>query len=338
MSATTGGRLSVQRILSGIQSTGSLTIGNYFGAISNWVSLQHREPHADLFYSVVDLHALTIRPDPLFLRSSTLKVTAALLACGVDPHRAALFRQSKISAHSELHWILACNTPMSWLQRMTQFKDKSRGDKSKANLGLFAYPVLQAADILVYKATHVPVGEDQQQHLELARDIATTVADRYGVVFPLPEMLSTSLPRVMSLRDGTCKMSKSDPSEMSRINLEDDSDTIRHKILKAKTDSLPHLSFDRNTRPEVSNLLQIHSLLSNKSMEHICQEHTSMKVFKEELAELLVQHLHPITTRLHELLLNPDYLVSVLRAGEDRAAAVASRTLEEVKAAVGCLP
>src|SRR5207245_9919616 len=259
----------MNRIFSGIQPTGNLHLGNYLGAIRNWVELQH---DFECIFCIVDLHALTQPQDPAELRASTREVTAAYIAAGIDPERCIIFNQSMVSAHAELAWLLGCLTPLGWLNRMTQFKERMAGkDRNTAGLGLYAYPVLMAADIRLYKATHVPVGEDQKQHVELARDIAGAFNRRYERdCFPLPEpQIFGEATRVMSLRDGTKKMSKSDTSDYSRINMTDDADTIRQKIRKAKTDPhpMPSAVAEVETRPEAANLLGIYAALAGKSLE-----------------------------------------------------------------------
>src|SRR5271156_4767789 len=264
----------MNRIFSGIQPTGNLHLGNYLGAIRNWVELQHG---FECIFCIVDLHALTQPQDPAELRASTREVTAAYIAAGIDPEHCTIFNQSMVSAHTELAWLLGCLTPLGWLNRMTQFKEKAGKHRDMAGLGLFAYPVLMAADILAYKATHVPVGEDQKQHLELARDIAGAFNRRYGVdFFPLPEpQILGEATRVMSLRDGTKKMSKSDESDYSRINLTDDADTIALKIRKAKTDTdpLPDTLAALEKRPEADNLVTIYAALSDSTREKVLKEY-----------------------------------------------------------------
>src|SRR5207245_5025761 len=257
----------MNRIFSGIQPTGNLHLGNYLGAIRNWVALQH---DYDCIFCIVDLHALTQPQNPDELRQATREVTAAYIAAGIDPERCIIFNQSTISAHAELAWLLGCLTPLGWLNRMTQFKEKAGKQRENAGLGLYAYPVLMAADILLYKATHVPVGEDQKQHVELARDIAGAFNRRYERdFFPLPEpQIFGEATRVMSLRDGTKKMSKSDSSDYSRLNMTDDADTIRQKIRKAKTDPhpMPSTIAEVETRPEAANLLGIYAALADTTL------------------------------------------------------------------------
>ncbi|HKF70269.1 MAG TPA: tryptophan--tRNA ligase, partial [Stellaceae bacterium] len=258
----------MNRIFSGIQPTGNLHLGNYLGAIRNWVAMQN---DYDCIFCIVDLHALTLPQDPAELRGATREVTAAYIAAGIDPERCIIFNQSTVHEHTELAWLLGCLTPLGWLNRMTQFKDKAGKQRESAGLGLYAYPALMAADILLYKGTHVPVGEDQKQHVELARDIAGAFNRRYEVeFFPLPEpQILGAATRVMSLRDGTKKMSKSDTSDYSRLNMTDDADTIRQKIRKAKTDPapMPATAAECEARPEAANLLGIYAALADKSIE-----------------------------------------------------------------------
>src|ERR1700739_4151033 len=279
----------MNRIFSGIQPTGNLHLGNYLGAIRNWVALQN---DYECIFCIVDLHALTLPQDPAEVRASTREVAAAYVAAGIDPERCIIFNQSMVSAHTELAWLLACLTPLGWLNRMTQFKEKAGRDREMAGLGLYGYPVLMAADILLYKATHVPVGEDQKQHLELSRDIAGAFNRRYErEFFPLPEpMIFGAATRVMSLRDGTKKMSKSDTSDYSRINMTDDAETIALKIRKAKTDPLPlpESVKDAEARPEADNLLGIYAALADISREQAVERWAgkNFSEFKASLAEL----------------------------------------------------
>lgn len=328
------------RILSGVQPTGNLHIGNYLGAIRNWVKLQ--SSHENLF-CIVDLHALTTLPEPAKMREYTRQVAAAYIASGLDPYKSIIFPQSAIPAHCELAWILGCLTPLGWLNRMTQFKEKAGKHREQANLGLYAYPVLMAADILIYKATHVPVGEDQKQHLELARDIAGAFNREYGVeYFELPEpfILKTAA-RVMSLRDGNSKMSKSDPSDYSRIHFMDDPDTITLKIRKAKTDSDPlgGTSEAMKNRPEALNLLGIHAALADLSLEQACQkfEGATFASFKKELADQIVGVMEPIRQKMMDLLKDPDSLDSLLQKGAEKANDLASQNMREIKNIVGFL-
>ena len=330
----------MNRIFSGIQPTGNLHLGNYLGAIRNWVKLQN---DFDCIFCIVDLHALTVPQDPAELRAHTREVTAAYIASGIDPEACIIFNQSMVSAHSELSWLLSCLTPLGWLNRMTQFKEKAGKQRENAGLGLYAYPVLMAADILVYKATHVPVGEDQKQHLELARDIAGAFNRRYGVdFFPLPEpQIFGAATRVMSLRDGTKKMSKSDPSDYSRINLTDDAATIADKIKRAKTDPelLPETVKALETRPEAENLLGIYAALTDVTLADAVAKFagTQFSTFKAALSDAAVEIMGPIGAEMKKLLADPGYVDAVLRRGAERAAAIASPNLRSVQDMMGLL-
>ncbi|MSO53598.1 MAG: tryptophan--tRNA ligase [Rhodospirillales bacterium] len=330
----------MNRIFSGVQPTGNLHLGNYLGAIRNWVRLQR---DYECLYCVVDMHAITVWQDPAALRASTREVTAGLVAAGLDPAKNILFNQSQVSGHAELAWIFNCVARLGWLNRMTQFKEKAGKQRENASAGLYVYPNLMAADILLYKATHVPVGEDQKQHLELARDIAQKFNGDFGVeFFPLIEpLILGAATRVMSLRDGTKKMSKSDASDYSRINLTDDADAIALKIRKAKTDSgvLPETPAGLEARPEADNLLGIYGALADKSLEDACREFAgaSFSVFKEKLVERAVAELQPIQTEMKRLLADPASIDSILRSGAERARAIAEPILKEVQAIVGFL-
>ena len=325
-----------QLIFSGIQPTSGIHLGNYLGAIRNWVALQ---ASFECIFCVVDLHALTLVHDPAAMRATTREVTAAILASGVDPKRSIVFVQSQVAAHAELTWVFNCIAPMGWLNRMTQFKEKAGKDREGAPVGLFDYPVLMAADILVYRATHVPVGEDQKQHLELSRDIAGTFNRKFKEgYFPLPEpLILGEATRVMSLRDGTKKMSKSDPSEQARISLTDDADTIALKIRRAKSDSLMGITYDPAGRPEASNLLTIYAALAGRQRAEIETEFagTSFADFKTRLAELAVERLAPIAAEMRRLLADPAHLDAVLKDGAERAAAIAGPIIREVHELVG---
>jgi tryptophanyl-tRNA synthetase len=332
------------RIVSGIQPTGQLHLGNYLGAIRNWVAMQDRlGPKDQAYFFIADLHAITVHQPPADLRQATREIAAALMAAGIDPARSILFHQSQVPEHAELAWVLACTARMGWLNRMTQFKEKSGKDREGASVGLFTYPVLQAADVLAYKATHVPVGEDQKQHLELARDIATKFNTDFGnPVFPLPEpIISPEAPRIRSLRDGTAKMSKSDPSDMSRINLKDDADTIAAKIRKARTDAdpLPASAAGLEGRPEAQNLVSILALLTGSTVDALCAAHAGQgfAALKPMLADALIAHLGPINARFRDLLANPDVIDAALGKGAERARDAAAQTLAEVHEAVGFL-
>jgi len=395
----------MKRILSGVQPTGNLHLGNYLGAICNWVAMQHEY---ESLFMLADLHAITVPQDPAALRKSVRETAAAYIACGVDPKKSVIFPQSAISAHSELAWILSCHTPLGWLDRMTQFKDKigvkkvdiqeqakkiktvlkharKKGmlefydtekasfaedeftsanvieifadailddinKRSKANLGLYSYPVLMAADILAYKATHVPVGHDQKQHLELCRDIAGAfnraynpsynVKDNIDGFFPLPEpVIMGEAARIMSLRDGTKKMSKSDESDYSRINLTDDADTIVKKFKKATSDSLPTVGENIENRPEALNLVTIYASFKGIKREQAVEEfrHKNFSALKQQLADVAVEKLSPITKTMRELLESPDYIDKVLAEGAAKAQAIAGKTMSEVKGLVGFL-
>jgi tryptophanyl-tRNA synthetase len=330
----------MNRIFSGVQPTGNLHLGNYLGAIRNWVGLQK---DFECIFCIVDLHALTTPQDPKELTAQTREVTAAYIACGIDPERCIIFNQSAVPAHAELAWLLSCLTPLGWLNRMTQFKEKAGKAREEAGLGLYAYPVLMAADILVYKATHVPVGEDQKQHLELARDIAGAFNRRYGVeFFPLPEpQIFGAGTRVMSLRDGTKKMSKSDASDYSRINLTDDADSIALKIKKAKTDPapLPASEAESQKRPEADNLLGIYAALSGLTRAEAVEKFAGQpfSAFKNELAEVAAEVLGKIGAEMRRLLADPGYIDGVLRRGAERANAMAAPNLRAVFDLMGLL-
>lgn len=322
-----------KRVVSGIQPSGIMHLGNYLGAIRNWIPLQKQ--HECLFF-LADLHTITVPQDPKQLKKNIINTAATYLGCGLDPNDAILFSQSSISEHAELGWILSCMTSMGWLERMTQFKDKAGDDKARASLGLFSYPVLQSADVLIYKAALVPVGEDQRQHLELARDIAASfnrfVKHDY---FALPEaMIMKSAARVMSLRDGTSKMSKSDPSDFSRINLVDSPDIINQKIKKAKTDSIAEIYYNKETRPEVSNLLEIFASLSESSVDQIIDQYIGkmMGQFKQDLADLVIEKISPIGNKIQDLSHNhQDYIEKTLTDGASKAKAIASQNITEIK-------
>ncbi len=329
----------MMRILSCMQPTAHLHLGNYLGALKNWVTLQ--DEGGECFYGVVDLHAVTVAYDREALAQATREIAAAYIAGGVDPDKSALFVQSSVPEHSQLMWLLATMSQMGKLERMTQFKDKAGKHKERAGLGLFAYPVLMAADILLYKATHVPVGEDQKQHLELAREIASTFNTRYGVEhFIQPEPYITGpAPRVMSLRDGSQKMSKSAESDMSRINLTDDADTIAKKIRKAKTDPapLPETTDGLEGRPEAANLVMIYAALADMSRDEVLKEFggKEFSAFKPALSDLAVARLAPITTRMNELMGDTAELDAILKRGREQAQAVAGPVLEETMRIMG---
>ena len=329
------------RIFSGIQPSGIPTLGNYLGAIRNWVPLQ--DSH-ECLWCVVDLHAITVWQDPAALARQTREMAAVLLACGLDPARHILFVQSHVRAHAQLAWILNCVARLGWLNRMTQFKDKAGKDREAASAGLYVYPNLMAADILAYHATKVPVGDDQRQHLELANDIAQKFNHDYGAAFfpPIEPLILGPAARVMSLRDGTKKMSKSDPSEQTRINLNDDPDTIALKIRRAKTDPepLPETIEGLATRPEARNLVGIYAALSGTTPTDVLAEHggKGFGVFKPLLADLLVSALTPIARETDRLLADPGEIDATLRAGARRAAAIADPIVAEAERLVGFLP
>ena len=328
----------MKRVFSGIQPTGNLHLGNYLGAIKNWVAMQRDH---DCLYCIVDLHAITVAKAPDELSNNTREVTAGLIAAGLDPATCIIFNQSRVAAHAELAWILNCFTPLGWLNRMTQFKEKAGKRRDNALLGLYAYPVLMAADILLYHATAVPVGEDQKQHLELSRDIASAFNRAYDVeFFPLPEpMILGAATRVMSLRDGRRKMSKSDGSDFARINLTDDADTLALKIKRAKTDSEPGLAYDPERRPEAANLLSIYAALADESIEKVAADHAEMgfAAFKGKLADLAIETLDPIASRMRALLADPGYIDGVLADGAARARRIAGPNLAEVRHIMGLL-
>jgi len=328
----------MERIFSGVQPTGNLHLGNYLGALKNWVGLQER---FECIYCIVDLHAVTTPQEPAALAAHTREVTAAFIAAGIDAKRCIIFNQSAVSGHAELAWLLSCLTPLGWLNRMTQFKDKAGKHKEKAGLGLYAYPVLMAADVLLYRATHVPVGEDQKQHLELCRDIAGIFNRQYGVdYFPLPEpQIFGEATRVMSLRDGRAKMSKSDFSDNSRINLTDNRDTIARKIRKAKTDPdpLPTTPKGLEGRPEAANLVGIYAALAEKDRADVLTNFAGAQfsTFKEALTELAVEVLGPIGEAMTELKEDIALVDAVLKDGTERANAIAERHLAEIRHLMG---
>ena len=336
-----------QRVFSGVQPTGNLHLGNYLGALVKFVALQERY---DCIYCIVDLHAITVWQDPAELPKMTREVTAAFIACGIDPTKNIVFNQSQVAEHAELAWVLNCVARLGWLNRMTQFKEKAGKDRENASVGLYAYPTLMAADILVYRATHVPVGEDQKQHLELSRDIAQKFNNDFGdsirghgfgdAFFPLPEPLITGeATRVMSLRDGSKKMSKSDPSDYSRINLTDDAEAIAQKIRKAKTDPEPLPSEEKGleTRPEADNLVGIYAALAGTTRAGVLKEYgnAQFSTFKSALVDLAVVKLGPINSEMKRLVADPVYIDSVLADGAARAQAIAADTMKAVKDIVG---
>ena len=325
------------RVVSGIQPSGSMHLGNYLGAIKNWLPLQSK--HQCLFF-LADLHTITMPQNPADLRKNIISTAATYLAAGLDPSEVILFSQSSVYQHAELGWILSCMTSMGWLERMTQFKDKAASDKERASLGLFSYPVLQSADILIYKANLVPVGEDQRQHLELARDIASSF-NRYvnADYFKLPDaMIMKEAARIMSLRDATKKMSKSDPSDLSRINLIDDADLIMQKVKKAKSDSIAEIFYDKENRPEISNLLDIYCVLTDQKIEAIVEQYQGKLCgsFKQDLADILINKLLPIGNKIKSLCEDDEgYVRQVLRDGAEKASLIANQHIKEIKELCG---
>ena len=329
------------RIFSGIQPSGGLTLGNYLGALKRFAALQG--PDAQTIYCIVDLHAITVWQDPQILLSRTREAAAAFMASGVDPAQSILFNQSQVSAHAEMAWLFNTVARVGWMYRMTQFKDKAGKNAENVSLGLLAYPALMAADILTYQATAVPVGEDQKQHLELTRDIAAKFNHDYGVThFPITEPLIEGVAtKVMSLRDGSKKMSKSDPSDASRINLTDDADTIAQKIRKARTDAdpLPGQMDGLKDRPEARNLINIYAALTDETPDQVLArfEGQGFGAFKPALAEVAVEALSPITRRMSEYMADPAQIDAILADGSDRAATVAMPILERTKDIMGLL-
>jgi len=336
-----------QRVFSGVQPTGNLHLGNYLGAIQRFVALQDRY---DCIYCVVDLHAITVWQDPVELKKQIREVTAAFIAAGIDPSKHIVFNQSQVSGHAELAWVFNCVARLGWLNRMTQFKEKAGKDRENASVGLYAYPSLMAADILLYRATHVPVGEDQKQHLELTRDIAQKFNNDFGPsiarlglgenFFPLTEpLIGGPAARVMSLRDGSKKMSKSDPSDLSRINLTDDADAVASKIRKAKTDPepLPSELDGLKGRPEADNLVGIYAALAATPKEQVLADFGGgqFSTFKAALVDLAVAKLGPIGTEMKRLVAEPEHIDAILRDGADRARVLAEETLCQVKDIVG---
>jgi len=330
-----------KKIFSGVQPTGNLHLGNYLGAIKNFVELQN-EKENECIFCVVDLHAITVKQDPKKLKRNIRETAATFIASGINPSNSIIFNQSMVSAHSEAAWILSCVSRIGWLNRMTQFKEKAGKDKEKASIGLYSYPVLMAADILLYDATHVPVGDDQKQHLELCRDIA----QKFNNDFNVPEFLKVPEPliqkqfsRIMSLKDGMKKMSKSDPSDLSRINLTDEKDEIYNKIKRAKTDPMP-MPININAlaeRPEAENLLGIYSSLRNQKLENSVNEFTGKQFseFKEKLSDALIEKIQPISKEIKILLNDEKYLDEILLKGSEKADKIASRKIKEIKKLVG---
>ena len=333
--------MSKPRILSGIKPSNSLTLGNYLGALKHWIPQQDI---AECLYCVVDLHAITVPQDPVHLRTQSYELVAAYMACGLDPQKSTLFIQSHVHAHAEMAWILGCLTPLGWLNRMTQFKDKAGKKKDQASAGLYTYPVLMAGDILLYDADEVPVGDDQKQHVELTRDIAQSINHRFGKeLLKLPEpVIPKTGARIMSLRDGTKKMSKSDDSDYASIFLLDDSDAVSQKIRKAKTDPepLPSEAAGLEDRPEAKNLVTIMAALAGTSLDDVLSEYggKNFSEFKPVLAEAVVETLAPIRSEMVRLLADTGELDKILAKGAHDATAIANRTIQRLKEAVGFLP
>ena len=330
-----------KKIFSGVQPTGNLHLGNYLGAIKNFVELGN-DKNNDCVYCVVDLHAITVKQDPKILTENIRETVATFVASGIDPKKNIIFNQSRVPAHAEAAWIFSCVARMGWLNRMTQFKEKAGKDKEKASVGLYSYPILMAADILLYDATHVPVGEDQKQHLELSRDIAQKFNNDFNQddFLKVPEpLIQKEFSRIMSLRDGTKKMSKSEISDLSRINLTDDKDTIVNKIKKAKTDpqSLPSDIKDLENRPEAKNLLSIYSSLSNNTLESTVNEFSgkNFSEFKESLIDILINKLEPISSEINKLMADRKYLDNILSIGFEKANKTASLKVKKIKEIIG---
>ena len=330
-----------KKIFSGVQPTGNLHLGNYLGAIKNFVELNNDSKNECIF-CVVDLHAITVKQDSKELRRNIRETVATFIACGIDPNKSIIFNQSKVSAHSEAAWLLSCVARMGWLNRMTQFKEKAGKDKEKASIGLYSYPILMAADILLYDASHVPVGEDQKQHLELCRDIAQKFNTDYEVenFFKIPEpLIQKEFSRIMSLKDGTKKMSKSELSDLSRINLTDNKDAIVNKIKKAKTDPLPLPSRveELNERPEAKNLLGIFSSLTNSTLDKSVKdfEGKNFSEFKESLTQVLVEKIQPISSEIKKLINDEDFLDKILLDGHKKANNIASIKVKKMQEIIG---
>ena len=330
-----------RKIFSGVQPTGNLHLGNYLGAIKNFVELNN-DPENKCVFCVVDLHAITTNQDPKELKNNIRETVATFIACGIDPKKSIIFNQSQVSAHSEAAWILSCIARMGWLNRMTQFKEKAGKDKEKASVGLYSYPVLMAADILLYDATHVPVGDDQKQHLELCRDIAQKFNNDFNVenFFKVPEpLIQKQFSRIMSLKDGQKKMSKSELSDLGRINLTDKKDQIVNKIKKAKTDPLPMPSTNQelDKRPEAKNLIGIYSSLTNLSLEKIIADFSgkNFSEFKDSLSQVLIDKITPISNEIKKLLNDKSYLDTTLLEGSSKASEIASKKIKEIHKIVG---
>ena len=332
-----------KKIFSGVQPTGNLHLGNYLGAIKNFVELNNDDKN-DCIFCVVDLHAVTVKQDPKELRNNIRETVATFVACGINPEKSIIFNQSNVPAHSEAAWLLSCVARMGWLNRMTQFKEKAGKDKEKASIGLYSYPILMAADILLYDATHVPVGQDQKQHLELCRDIAQKFNNDYDVdnFLKVPEpLIQKEFSRIMSLKDGTKKMSKSDLSDLSRVNLTDDKDLIINKIKKAKTDSLPlpNSLEELDKRPEAKNLLGIYSSLINSRLEQSINEFSgkNFSEFKEKLSQVMVEKIDKISNEIKKLNNDKKYLDQILLDGQKKANEISSNKLKKMQEIIGFL-
>ena len=330
-----------KKIFSGVQPTGNLHLGNYLGAIKNFVELNNDNENECVF-CVVDLHAITVKQDPKELRNSIRETVATFVACGIDPEKSIIFNQSTVAAHSEAAWILSCVARMGWLNRMTQFKEKAGKDKEKASLGLYSYPILMAADILLYDTSHVPVGEDQKQHLELCRDIAQKFNNDYGVndFLKVPEpLIQKEFSRIMSLKDGTKKMSKSEISDLSRINLTDEKDIMINKIKKAKTDPLPLPSSinELKERPEAKNLLEIYSSLTSSTLHKSVNDFDgkNFSEFKEKLAQVLIEKINPISIEIKKLINDKMFLDQILLNGHEKANSIASNKIKKIHEIIG---
>ena len=330
-----------KKIFSGVQPTGNLHLGNYLGAIKNFVEL-NKDSKNECIFCVVDLHAITVKQDPKELKKNIRETVATFVASGIDPQKSITFNQSKVPAHSEAAWLLSCVARMGWLSRMTQFKEKAGKDKEKASIGLYSYPILMAADILLYDASHVPVGEDQKQHLELCRDIAHKFNNDFEEenFFKIPEpLIQKDFSRIMSLKDGTKKMSKSELSDLSRINLTDDTDAIVNKIKKAKTDPLPLPSSieELTERPEAKNLLQIYSSLTNSTLDKSVKDFVgkNFSEFKDNLAQALVEKIEPISNEIKKLINNSDFLDNILIDGHQKANKIASNKVKSMQEIIG---
>ena len=332
--------MTLKKIFSGVQPTGNLHLGNYIGAIKNFVELQNE--NNECIFCVVDLHAVTVKQDPKDLKKNIRETAATFIACGIDPSKSIIFNQSSVPAHSETSWLLSCIARIGWLSRMTQFKEKAGKDKEKASVGLYVYPILMAADILLYDATHVPVGEDQKQHLELARDISKKFNNDFNApnFFKIPEpLIHKSFARVMSLKDGEKKMSKSETSDLSRINLTDDAETIINKIKKAKTDidPFPNDVNNLNTRPEIKNLIGIYSSLTDMKIDLLLNKFNgkNFSFFKEKLSEVVVEKISPISNEIKRLGKDPGYIDQVLSEGSKKANELSSKKVRDLKEKFG---